>query len=288
MISALNRLANGNLELTINIPWKKVKTTYEQVLAGWAKKAEIKGFRPGKAPQKIVEQQISKSKIYEETLKVILPEVYLQAVKEHQLKPILNPQIKVISLNENKDWQVKAITCEAPKVNLGDYLNAIKKETPPAKIWVPGEANKEDKQKTKTSYDQKMNQVFTVLLQTATLDLPSILVEQEVNRMLSRLLDQTGKLGLTVEQYLDSLQKSQEQLRKEYQEQARRTLKLEFILSAIADKEKIKVSESEVEKMIAAVPDPKIQETLKTPEQKAYLRSLLRKRQVIDRLLKLT
>jgi len=283
MTSALNRLENGNLELTINIPWPRIKTSYQQVLEKLTKETTLKGFRQGKAPIKLVEKKIGKDKLYQETLKEILPQIYLEAVKEHQLKPIVNPQISVNSLAEGKDWQIKTITCELPKVELGNYQEEVRKALATEKIWTPGK----DKKPAPENESQKMNKIFKALLENVKLKLPEILVQEEVNRMLSRLIDQTARLGLTVEQYLASSGKTQEQIKKEYTQQAQETLKLELILATIADKEKIEISDDEVEKMIAAIPEEETKKTFKTPEQKAYIRQLLRKRRVIDNLTKL-
>ncbi len=283
MISALNRLENGNLELTVNIPWARIKTSYQQVLEKLTKETTLKGFRQGKAPIDLVEKQIGKNKLYQETLKEILPQVYLEAIKEHQLKPIVNPQISVNSLAEGKDWQVKAVTCELPKVELDNYQEGVRKALAAEKIWTPGK----DKKPAPENESQKLDKIFKALLENVKLKLPEILVQEEVNRMLSRLIDQTARLGLTVEQYLASSGKTQEQIKEEYTQQAQETLKLELILAAIADKEKIEISDDEVEKMIAAIPEEGTKKSFQTPEQKAYIRQLLRKRRVIDNLTKL-
>jgi FKBP-type peptidyl-prolyl cis-trans isomerase (trigger factor) len=283
MTSALNRLENGNLELTINIPWKRIKTSSQQILEKLAKETVLKGFRQGKAPIELVEKQIGKEKLYQETLKEILPQIYLEAIKEHQLKPIVNPQISVNSLAEGKDWQIKAITCELPKVELVNYKEEVRKALASEKIWTPGK----DKKPAPENENQKLDKIFKALLENIKLNLPEILLQEEVNRMLSRLVDQTARLGLTVEQYLASSGKTQEKIKEEYTQQAQETLKLELILSAIADKEKIEISDSEVEKMIAAIPEEETKKAFKSQEQKAYIRQLLRKRKVIDSLTKL-
>jgi FKBP-type peptidyl-prolyl cis-trans isomerase (trigger factor) len=283
MTSALNRLENGNLELTINVPWSRIKSSYQQVLEKLAKETSLKGFRQGKAPVDLVEKQIGKDKLYQETLKEILPQVYLEAVKEHQLKPIVNPQVSVNSLAEGKEWQIKAVACELPKVELANYQEEVRKALAAEKIWTPGK----DKKPAPENESQKMNKIFKALLENVKLKLPEILVQEEVNRMLSRLIDQTARLGLTVEQYLASSGKTQEQIKEEYSQQAQETLKLELILAAIADKEKIEISDDEVEKMIAAIPEEGTKKSFKTPEQKVYIKQLLRKRRVIDNLAKL-
>lgn len=283
MISALNRLADGTIELTITIPTSRVKAAYQKTLMQLAGKAEIKGFRKGKAPLKLVEEKIGQQTLNEEVLKALIPEVYLEAVKEHQLKPVMSPQVQVTSLAENKDWQVKAITCELPPVKLDKYKDEVKKALATAKIWVPGK----DKKEPKVSEEEKLAKVFQTLLKSCPVSLPKILADEEVNRMLSRLLDQTNKLGLTVEQYLASAGKTSEQLREEYRQQAEQTLKLELILAAIADDQKIEITEAEVEKFLRAIPDETTRKSFDNPQQHLYLKQLLRKRQVIDSLSKL-
>lgn len=283
MISALNRLEDGTLELTITIPWKMVTETYQESLKNLAEKATIKGFRKGKAPLKIVEEKLGKQEIYEEVLKDILPKVYLAAIKEHNLRPVVNPKITVISLEDKKDWQVKATTCELPKIELGDYKEAVKKTLSSEKIWVPGK----DKEPAKEDENQRLEKIFQTLLENIKIKLPAILLEEEVNRMLSRLIDQTARLGLTVEQYLSSAGKTTETIKKEYQGQAEQTLKLELILSEIANQEKVEVKEEEINKMIEAIPDQELKKSFDNQEQRAYVKQLLRKRQVIDNLSKL-
>lgn len=284
MISALNKQTDGTLELTITVPKKRVAAAYKKTLSQLVKETEIKGFRKGKAPPKKVEEKIGKTKIFEEVLKTLIPEVYVEAVKEQKVKPIINPQISVVSLEEGKDWQIKAITCELPKIDLGDYKGEVKKLLASEKIWVPGK-DKEEKSEEKES--ERLGKIFQILLKTIEIQIPELLIQEEINRMLSRLIDQTGRLGLTVEQYLASIGKTSDQIRQEYRQQAEESLKLELILSAIADKEKVQVSDSEIQKMIDATPDEKAKKTMETPAQRAYIHQLLRKRKAIDKLAKL-
>lgn len=284
MISALNRSTDGTIELTITIPRNKVSEAYQKTLAQVAKGIEIKGFRKGKAPLNKVEEKIGKTKIYEEVLKTLIPEVYLEAVKEHNLKPIVNPQISVISLAEGKNWQIKAITCELPNVDLSDYKEGIRKVLASEKIWVPG---KKKEEVTEEKESDRLRKIFQTLLNTVKVQIPELLIQDEVARMLSRLIDQTGRLGLTVEQYLSSVGKTSDQLRQEYRQQAEESIKLELILSTIADQEKIEVSDEETKRMIEASPDEKTRKEMDTPIQRTYIRQLLRKRKVIDNLSKL-
>jgi len=284
MISALNKLPDGTIELTINIPWKRVSLTYQKKLEQLAKVVDVKGFRKGKAPLKMVEKQLNKTTVYQEILKEIIPNLYLETVKEYKLKPIVNPQVSVISLEENKDWQIKAVTCEIPEIKLGKYKEEIRKALASDKIWIPG---KDKEKQAQESESKKLGKIFKTLIGSIKFEVPEILIQEEANKMLSKLIDQTNQLGLTLEQYLASSGKTADQIKKEYQAQAQQTIKLELILSKIADEEKVKVTNDQVEKMIKSIPEKETQKSFKSEAQKAYIRQILRKRQVIDNLSKL-
>jgi FKBP-type peptidyl-prolyl cis-trans isomerase (trigger factor) len=281
--SPIKKLPDGSLEIEISIPKEKVGVSYQKALAKLAKNVEIKGFRTGKAPISLVEKQIKKENIYEEIIKELVPQAYVDILKQNNIKPIVNPQIQLISADEGKDWQLKAITCEKPQVVLNGYQQSIKNATAGQKIWVPG---KEDKNE-EAGKNQKLDLVFKTLLDVCQVKIPGLLVEEEVNQMLSRLLGQTEKLGITVEQYLQSVNKTIEQLRHEYHHQAEDTLKLEFILNQIAEEEKVVISDEDVNKMIATVPDEQTKKNLENPKERAYIRQILKKQGVIDRLLAL-
>ena len=63
--SKIDRLENGNIKITITIPWETIATHYHLALSNFKKKTTVKGFRPGKAPDKLVEEKIGKTKIYQ-------------------------------------------------------------------------------------------------------------------------------------------------------------------------------------------------------------------------------
>lgn len=286
----LTWLPKKTFELEITIPKKDIQKAYKKTLEKLAKDVNIKGFRKGKAPLNLVEEKISKEKIYQEVINQILPPAYIQALSQHKLHPIIAPKITPIKMKADDSWILKAKSAEAPDIKLGNWEKAVKetkKESP--KIWTPNQPNKpnDSNKPNSDAQSQKLSKIFEALLKEATIEISDLVIEDEVNRMLSRLLDQINKLGLTIDQYLSSNNKTQESLRKKYRETAERTLKFEFILLKIAQEKNIKVKDEEVEKMIKAVPDEKTRKNLQTPQQKAYIATIIRKRKTIDMLLSL-
>jgi len=268
MTSTINRQTDGTIDITVTIPWTDVAKTYEKTVAEMVSKAELPGFRVGKAPRELVEKNLDKTKVYEEALKELIPASYNAAVTEQKVKPIVSPKIELKDATENKDWVFIAHTCEKPAITVGDYKTAIGGIK--TKILKPGE---EPKKPT-------LDELLVTLYGTIKATLPPLLIEHEVNRLLSELIDQTKKLGLTVEQYLASTGRTGETIKKEYEEQAKRTLTLEFALEEIADSEGILVSDDDID---AVIKTGKTDEEKKALEsQRYYLASVLRRQKTLD------
>lgn len=282
MTSALEKLPKHTIKLTITIPWAEVKDTYEKILNKVVAETELSGFRKGKAPRKLVEEKLDKTKVYEEVIKEIVPKAYAESLKEHNITPIVSPRISIREAQENKDWQFEALTCEKPQVKLKNYREEIAKLKGVKKIWVPGRDPKEQSKEEKKGVE--LSQLLAVLLRETQVEIPDLLIEDHINRKLSDLIDQVKQLGMTVEQYLLSKGLTSEQLRTQYRKEAQDSLKLEFILEKVADEEKIVVTEGEIEEAINKVEDEKQKESLRN--QKYYLGMILRRQKTLDSLSK--
>jgi FKBP-type peptidyl-prolyl cis-trans isomerase (trigger factor) len=281
MTTAVSRQDDGTVELTISIPWVDVEKTYQLVVDDMAKEAEMPGFRKGKAPRKLVEDSVDKTKAYEEAIRRIVPQAYSDAITEHKLTPILMPQIELKEAQEGKDWIVSARTCEAPKVEVGEYKKVIVelKERKSKKIAVSGK--EDDTKDGKPTIDE----VLGALLSVTKIKLPAILVEHETNHQLSQLIDQTKKLGLSVEQYLASTGKTSESIRADYAQQTQRSLSLEFALEAVANKEGVKVADADIAKLLATAKSDEERKSLE--KEQYYLTTLVKRQKTVDVLMAL-
>ncbi|OGY08187.1 MAG: hypothetical protein A2700_00310 [Candidatus Blackburnbacteria bacterium RIFCSPHIGHO2_01_FULL_44_64] len=283
-ISVLARESNGNIQITLTIPHPLVQEEKEEALQTLTARLEIPGFRPGKAPRDIAEKRIDKQDLYNEMLQKLLPDVYADSVEEHNLRPILAPRFEIVSIDENNDWTVRALTCELPTVDVGDYRKNISGTLSASKIVVPGKNDPKDKKES--SREDKEQKILESLIQNTKSQIAPLLIKEEVNHKLAKLLDQTQKLGLTVEQYLASTGKTTEGLRAELAQQANDAIKLELALNKIADEEKISVEDSEVEQLVTASGQEKPEEV--KPQQKAMIKGVLKRRKALDRLLTLS
>ena len=109
---------NRQVFLRIELDKAEVDKALEQAYRRLVKKAEIPGFRQGKAPRAVLERYVGKDGLLEDALNNLLPEVYEQVLKDENIEPIANPQIEVV---QSEPVVFTAVVPLKPTVELGDY-----------------------------------------------------------------------------------------------------------------------------------------------------------------------
>ncbi|OGC51975.1 hypothetical protein A2982_03560 [candidate division WWE3 bacterium RIFCSPLOWO2_01_FULL_39_13] len=269
----VDKQQNNTYKIDVKVEKEKVTEAYEESLKHEAEKAEIKGFRKGKAPLSVVKENVDKSKLRGHALNRLLQKIYSQIINEYKLKPIVYPKFEIKEFDEGKDLTLVVTIVELPEIKTGDYKTAVRKI-------------KLDSTSTDiASQMQKANQeIIKTLLEVCNAGISEVLVEEELNRMMSSLIDQTSKMGLTVDQYLQAVKKTADDIRKEYRDNALATLKADFIITEISRLENIEVLDDEIEKTIQAIPDLKSREEMSKSEHKMYIKAVLIKNKTLQKL----
>ena len=279
--STLAKSDDGTIQITFAIPYKKIKEAEEKALTELGENTEVPGFRKGKAPPEKLKQQIPENTLLEKTLSKILPKLTTELINKHKIKPAVYPKFELISAKPNESWQVRAVTCEIPQFEVGDYKKIVKGSPNAKQIWTPDKGKADEK--VKPTSEEKEQAVLKALLDSTKITIPQVLIDQEATSRLSRLLERIEKLGLTLEGYLASIKKPAEVLRKEYKEQSRQALSIDLILSKVAEKENITVEKNQIDAAIkASSADPELAKNLDTPEQRRVIESVLRRRATLD------
>ena len=100
----------------------------EKVYRKQVKKINVPGFRAGKAPRAIVEKMYGKGVFYEDAINDLIPDNYTAAVKEAGLEPVGQPEIDIVSIDDN-GLVLSAIVPVKPECKIDGYqgLNVAKK-----------------------------------------------------------------------------------------------------------------------------------------------------------------
>jgi len=107
---------------------------------------------------------------------------------------------------------------------------------------------KENQQKEKTRL-----KIIEEIVEGSQIDLPEILVDVELDKILYRMESDITQMGLKFEDYLKHLNKTKEDLRKEFRTDAEKKAKLALILNEIAKEEKIIADPEQVANEVAAI-----------------------------------
>lgn len=285
----LKQLPKSTSEAQVDIPWKDIQKQYDTALEHMAKELQVEGFRRGKAPITVVQKHLTKDQIFQHALQDLLPQIYSEIVKKEGLQPIVNPKIELLKAKEEEDWQVRITVAQRPKIELPDYKKLVKElktDNKKDSIWVPGKDKKEDSEKDQEEQKRKLlDAILDTLVKKSKVEIPDIIIDEEINARLARLLDEVQKIGLTMEAYLKSKGLTAEQLRESYRKEVEDIHKVEFILTEIADREKIQVEPKELETVFSSISNEKER---KNAQANAYFyASIIRKQKTLDFLLNL-
>ena len=282
------KLPKNVIQLDITIPALDIKAIYENILAELVSTSTVTGFRPGKAPKDKVLESLDKNKLNGEVVNKALQKFYPQALKEQHIIPTGNPRVEIKQFDLDKDFIFIAMVPLKPEIEIGEYLPALKKILKERKE--KAKAEKEEKLKKGESITDvhdhlHPSDVVQTLIEVSKLEVADIMIEEETNRMLSRLLEQAEQVGLSLDQYLQAQGKTAEQLREDYNKISEQTLKAEFILAELVKKAGIEVSDDEVKQALTASGADDIEEQMKDKMKVWYVKAILEKNKLITQIM---
>jgi len=140
----IRKLPNSQLEMNISVPASELEKFLNMAAEELSKNMKIAGFRPGKAPRKIVEQQIGSEKVLAHAAEKAVKKSYVESIEKNKIEAIGEPKITITKIAAGNDLEYKAIVGIMPEIRLGDYRKRVKdvKKEEPEKIK-PGDVQKE-------------------------------------------------------------------------------------------------------------------------------------------------
>jgi FKBP-type peptidyl-prolyl cis-trans isomerase (trigger factor) len=120
-----------------------------------------------------------------------------------------------------------------------------------------------------------------------TVELPEILIQDELNRMLVSLQRRVADMGLLLEDYLKSQGKTLEGIKNEWRVQAEKNVRMELGLADIARMENVTITDDELRAEIDKIQDAKVKAQFEAQEPRLHLRHALRQTRTLDLLKKM-
>ncbi len=121
MKTTIERQSENIVKVDIEVPAKDAVNYYNNAAKRLAQYVNIPGFRKGKAPRNIVEQNIGEERIKHEALEGALPKIFSEVIKENEFDVVAQPYVESYDYKIGEDLKIVAKIELRPEVTLGEY-----------------------------------------------------------------------------------------------------------------------------------------------------------------------
>ena len=156
MNTTIEKQPENVVKVDIEIPAKDAVNYYNDAAKRLAQYVNIPGFRKGKAPRNIVEQNIGEERIKHEALENALPRIFSQVIKENDFDVVAQPYVESYDFKIGEDLKIVAKIELRPEVTLGQYKG----------LTVDVDAYKTEEDALQKSIDGLLQQHATTLVVT--------------------------------------------------------------------------------------------------------------------------
>jgi trigger factor len=119
-------------EVEVEVPADEVSKTYKTVIKRYQKQARIPGFRAGKVPESLIRSKFAKE-LRQEVLEALVSERFRKAIVQQNLRPVSEPQLLDLQLNEGEPLRFKAAFEVLPEFDVTGY-DTVRVEKPKVEL----------------------------------------------------------------------------------------------------------------------------------------------------------
>jgi len=109
-------------KMTIAVPGEQVDTAVNARLQEAAKTVQLKGFRKGKVPFKVIKSKFGPG-VRQEVVGELMNQSYYEALNQESLKPAGQPRIEATKLEEGEDLEFTAVFEVYPEIAIPDFAS---------------------------------------------------------------------------------------------------------------------------------------------------------------------
>ena len=120
-VKSCEKMEKSTVALTVEVSAEEFEAAIGKAYLKLRKKIRVPGFRPGKAPRKIIEGMYGAEVFYEEAVNIAMPDAYEAAVKEKELNVVGYPKVDLVGEISKDGFTFKAEVPVYPEVTLGTY-----------------------------------------------------------------------------------------------------------------------------------------------------------------------
>ncbi len=122
----IKQLPKSQIEIQISVPAQELEKFLDLAAEELSKEIKIEGFRPGKAPRKIVEQKVGSEKVLAHAAEKAVKKSYVDSIMKEKIEAVGEPKITITKIAPGNDLEYKAVVAVMPKITLPNYRKQAK------------------------------------------------------------------------------------------------------------------------------------------------------------------
>jgi trigger factor len=131
--STIEKLSPTRVRINVEVPFTELQPDFDRAYKQLAQHVRLPGFRPGKAPAKLLEAKVGRGAVLEQVVNDALPARYSEAISSGDLRPLGQPDIEVTRMQDGEELVFTAEVDVRPDIELPD-LSAMKISVDPVEI----------------------------------------------------------------------------------------------------------------------------------------------------------
>ena len=108
MKTDVEELSPTRVKLSVAVPFDELQPSIDKAYREVGRQVRIPGFRPGRVPQRIIDQRVGRAPVLEQAGNDALPELYGKAVEESELYALGRPEVEITGLDDGRELSFTA------------------------------------------------------------------------------------------------------------------------------------------------------------------------------------
>jgi trigger factor len=121
--STVENLSPTRVRLAVEVPFDDLKPSLDSAYKAIAQQVRVPGFRPGKVPNRLIDQRVGRGAVLQEAVNDALPKLYTAAAREHELQVLGQPDIDITNLADNESLSFTAEVDVRPEITLPELAD---------------------------------------------------------------------------------------------------------------------------------------------------------------------
>ncbi len=118
MKSTVEQLSPTRVKINVEEPFDELKPNFDRAYRKIAQQVRIPGFRPGKAPARVLESRIGRAPVLDEVVNEVIPAKYIEAVQAGEVRTLGQPDFEVTKLEDREVLEFTAEVDVRPEIDV--------------------------------------------------------------------------------------------------------------------------------------------------------------------------